>query len=222
MKKLKILAVFLFTTLTNISLSADGIWQGVFDINGHGRYDFTGLVNNQDVTAYTEKAKVVYRGEINITEEDFIWSLKMYLQDGTMFGTAVIKGKILNGNIMSGKWSTEPAKDYGNIYLIKNEEGIEDAGNQINRAWTSINSKVKQDIVIEKNKILGKDENGCNYYGDINNLNNKIYMVNLEIASCGISDGVYNGMAHIEKNEKKSILKINATNKNFSLLMIFE
>ncbi len=222
MKKLKILAVFLFTTLTNISLSADGIWQGVFDINGHGRYDFTGLVNNQDVTAYTEKAKVVYRGEINITEEDFIWSLKMYLQDGTMFGTAVIKGKILNGNIMSGKWSTEPAKDYGNIYLIKNEEGIEDAENQINRAWTSINSKVKQDIVIEKNKILGKDENGCNYYGDINNLNNKIYMVNLEIASCGISDGVYNGMAHIEKNEKKSILKINATNKNFSLLMIFE
>ena len=222
MKKLKILAIFLFTTLTNISLSADGIWQGVFDINGHGRYDFTGLVNNQDVTAYTEKAKVVYRGEINITDEDFIWSLKMYLQDGTMFGTAVIKGKILNGNIMSGKWSTEPAKDYGNIYLIKNEEGIEDAKNQINRAWTSINSKVKQDIVIEKNKILGKDENGCNYYGDINNLNNKIYMVNLEIASCGISDGVYNGMAHIEKNEKKSILKINATNKNFSLLMIFE
>ena len=222
MKKLKILAVFLFTTLTNISLSADGIWQGVFDINGHGRYDFTGLVNNQDVTAYTEKAKVVYRGEINITEEDFIWSLKMYLQDGTMFGTAVIKGKILNGNIMSGKWSTEPAKDYGNIYLIKNEEGIEDAENQINRAWTSINSKVKQDIMIEKNKILGKDENGCNYYGDINNLNNKMYKVNLEIASCGISDGVYNGMAHIEKNEKKSILKINATNKNFSLLMIFE
>ena len=222
MKKLKILAVFLFTTLTNISLSADGIWQGVFDINGHGRYDFTGLVNNQDVTAYTEKAKVVYKGEINITEEDFIWSLKMYLQDGTMFGTAVIKGKILNGNIMSGKWSTEPAKDYGNIYLIKNEEGIEDPENQINRAWTSINSKVKQDIVIEKNKILGKDENGCNYYGNINNLNNKIYMVNLEIASCGISDGVYNGMAHIEKNEKKSILKINATNKNFSLLMIFE
>ena len=222
MKKLKILAVFLFTTLTNISLSADGIWQGVFDINGHGRYDFTGLVNNQDVTAYTEKAKVVYKGKINITEEDFIWSLKMYLQDGTMFGTAVIKGKILNGNIMSGKWSTEPAKDYGNIYLMKNEKGIENAENQINRAWTSINSKVKQDIVIEKNKILGKDENGCNYYGDINNLNNKIYMVNLEIASCGISDGVYNGMAHIEKNEKKSILKINATNKNFSLLMIFE
>ena len=222
MKKSKKIVIMLFATLTNISLASDGIWQGVFDINGHGRYDFTGLVNNQDVTAYTEKAKVVYEGKISIIEEDFIWNLKMYIQDGTMFGTAVIKGKVIDNSIMSGKWSTKPAKDYGNIYLIKKDKDIEDVGKQINKEWFSINSKVKQSIIIEKNKILGNDENGCNYYGNINNLNKKIYKVKLEIASCGISDGVYNGMAHIEKQEKKSILKINATNQNFSLFMIFE
>ena len=222
MKKSKILAILILTTFTNVCSSADGIWQGVFDINGHGRYDFTGLINKEDVTAFTEKAKVVYRGKINVVDENFIWKLNMYLRDGTMFGTAEIKGKIIEDNIMSGKWVTEPANDYGNIYLIKNKKNIQDIKGQINRKWLSTNSKVKQSIIIEKNRIIGNDENGCNYYGNINKLNNKIYKVNLEIASCGVSDGIYIGMAHIETHERKSLLKINATNKNFSLLMIFE
>jgi hypothetical protein len=42
------------------------------------------------------------------------------------------------------------------------------------------------------------------------------------MASCRISDGVYIGMAYIEVEDSKEKLKINATNKNFSLLMKFK
>ena len=82
--------------------------------------------------------------------------------------------------------------------------------------------RLRKTFYIKNNKIKGNDENGCNYYGSADKLNNKIYSINLEIASCGISDGVYIGMAYIEVEDSKEKLKINATNKNFSLLMKFK
>ena len=95
----KILVIFL---LSKPAFCNDGIWTGVFDINGHGVYDFTGLINDNKTTAYTEKAKVVYDGTIETnTNNEFIWNLSMYLKDGSFFGTAEIKGKIIDGKIMS-------------------------------------------------------------------------------------------------------------------------
>lgn len=212
----KILVIFL---LSKPAFCNDGIWTGVFDINGHGVYDFTGLINDNKTTAYTEKAKVVYDGTIETnTNNEFIWNLSMYLKDGSFFGTAEIKGKIIDGKIMSGKWSTEPAKDFGNIYLKKNNISNKSTINH-NKKWVSINSKVKHSFVINNNKILGKDGNGCNYYGDLKKLNNNIYSLNIEIASCGISDGNYVGMTHIDEENN---LIINATNKNFSLFLKFK
>ena len=219
-KKALILLVILI--LPRLSLAVDGVWQGVFDINGHGRYDFTGLINKKNVTAFTEKAKVVYKGNISISEEHFKWNLSMYLKDGTMFGSAEIKGKLIDSNTMSGTWITEPAKDFGNIYLIKNSSNVRDTGDNINKRWVSSDSKIKKNFYIKNNKIKGNDENGCNYYGFAEKINSKIYSIDLEIASCGISDGVYIGMAYIEVEESKEKLKINATNKNFSLLMKFK
>ena len=218
----KALIILVILILPRLSLAVDGVWQGVFDINGHGRYDFTGLVNEKNVTAFTEKAKVVYKGNINISKEHFKWNLLMYLKDGTMFGSAEIKGKLIDSNTMSGTWITEPAKDFGNIYLIKNSSNVRDTGDNINKKWVSFDSKIKKNFYIKNNKIKGNDENGCNYYGLAEKLNSKIYSINLEIASCGISDGVYIGMAYIEIEESKEKLKINATNKNFSLLMKFK
>ena len=71
----------------------------------------------------------------------------MYLKDGTMFGTAEIKGKLIDSNIMSGTWITEPAKDFGNIYLIKNVSDVQDTGNNINKKWVSTDSKIKKKIL---------------------------------------------------------------------------
>ena len=218
----KALILLTILILPRLSLAVDGVWQGVFDINGHGRYDFTGLINKKNVTAFTEKAKVVYKGKISISEEHFKWSLSMYLKDGTMFGSAEIKGKLVDSNTMSGTWRTEPAKDFGNIYLIKNSSNVRDTGDNINKRWVSSDSKIKKNFYIKNNKIKGNDENGCNYYGFAEKINSKIYSIDLEIASCGISDGVYIGMAYIEVEESKEKLKINATNKNFSLLMKFK
>ena len=218
----KALILFVILILPRLSLAVDGVWQGVFDINGHGRYDFTGLINKKNVTAFTEKAKVVYKGNISISEEHFKWNLSMYLKDGTMFGSAEIKGKLIDSNTMSGTWITEPAKDFGNIYLIKNSSNVRDTGDNINKKWVSFDSKIKKNFYIKNNKIKGNDENGCNYYGFAEKINSKIYSIDLEIASCGISDGVYIGMAYIEVEESKEKLKINATNKNFSLLIKFK
>ena len=98
---------------------------------------------------------------------NFKWNLSMYLKDGTKFGTAEINGKIIDKNIMSGKWVTEPAKDYGNIYLINNNNNVLDTGDLINKEWIATKTKIKQKIIIKNNKITGTDDNNCNYYGSI-------------------------------------------------------
>ena len=108
--------------ITTPAISDSGIWSGIFDINGHGAYDFTGLISDNQATAYTKKAKVVYSGTINKEKKILEWNLLMFLKNGSYFGKANIKGKIINNNIMSGSWVTSPAKDYGNIYLVKLDE----------------------------------------------------------------------------------------------------
>ena len=43
--KIKILIIYIaLLAFSKISYSMDGVWNGIFDINGHGRYDFTGLM----------------------------------------------------------------------------------------------------------------------------------------------------------------------------------
>ena len=42
---------------------------------------------------------------------------------------------------MSGKWNTEPAKDFGNIYLIKANNQILDTGEIVNKTWSSSDIK---------------------------------------------------------------------------------
>ena len=120
--------------ITTPAISDSGIWSGIFDINGHGAYDFTGLITDNQATAYTKKAKVVYSGTINKEKKMFEWNLLMFLKNGSYFGKANIKGKIINNNIMSGSWVTSPAKDYGNIYLVKlDEKEVLDVGEIINK-----------------------------------------------------------------------------------------
>ena len=206
--------------ITTPAISDSGIWRGIFDINGHGAYDFTGLISNNQATAYTKKAKVVYSGTINKEKKMFEWNLLMFLKNGSYFGEANIKGKIINKNIMSGSWVTSPTKDYGNIYLVKlDEKEVLDVGEIINKKWETVNSKTSHTLRIKDNEILGRDENNCNYYGSINGISKKIYNVKIEIASCGISDGIYKGMAHITIKDNIKKLTITATNKNFSLFL---
>ena len=206
--------------ITTPAISDNGIWSGIFDINGNGAYDFTGLISDNQATAYTKKAKVVYSGTINKEKKILEWNLLMFLKNGSYFGEANIKVKIINNNIMSGSWVTSPAKDYGNIYLVKlDEKEVLNVGEIINKKWETVNSKTNHTLRIKDNKILGKDENNCNYYGSINGISKKIYKVKIEIASCGISDGIYKGMAHVSSKNNIKKLTITATNKNFSLFL---
>lgn len=222
MKIIKIIKFIIIFSFSVPVYSGNGSWEGIFDINGHGNYDFTGLINAKDATAYTTKAKVIYSGKYEEYEDNFKWNLSMYLKDGTKFGTAEITGKIFDKNIMSGKWETEPAKDYGNIYLINNNKNVLDTGDLINKEWISKKSEIEQKIIIKNYKISGKDSNNCNYYGSVTPLNEKIYSALIEIASCGVSDGHYKGMAHIKNKNNRYSLVITGTNRNFSLFMNLE
>ena len=224
MKHIKkpIFFIFLLYIFSSSLHAKDGVWSGVFDINGHGTYDFFALINGTNITAYTEKAKVVYKGDVDFTD-GFLTTLAMYIKDGTHFSTGVIKARFINDNSLSGKWVTYPAEDTGNIFLVNINNKIEKTSEKkINKEWSGFLKKdTTINLSIVNNKISGKDKNKCAYYGDANILNDYIYLIKIEIASCGISDGHYSGMGFIRKKKNKNILSINATGENFGILIKF-
>ena len=109
--------ILLIILIPNISLASDGIWKGFFDINGHGAYDFTAIIDKNNIYAFTETAKTICLGQIEFPKDEFKTNLDMYILDGTKFSTAVIQGKVIE-NAMSGKFVTQPAVDTGNMYLV--------------------------------------------------------------------------------------------------------
>ncbi len=214
-----ILLLYIFIPVLH---AKDGVWSGVFDINGHGTYDFFALINGTDITAYTQKAKVVYKGDIDYSN-GFLTTLAMYIKDGTHFSTGVITASFVKDNSLSGKWVTYPAEDTGNIFLVNINNQIEKTSEKnINKKWVGFLKKdTSINLSVVNNKISGKDKNSCTYYGDANILNDYIYLIEMEIASCGISDGHYSGMAFIRKEKNRSVLSINATGENFGILIKF-
>ena len=144
----------------------------------------------------------------------------MYILDGTKFSTAVIQGKVIE-NAMSGKFVTQPAVDTGNMYLVNiNNKVISTKEKLDNSPWVGKNNKTDIKISFDNdNNIQGSDSNNCNYYGQLSPLNNFVYNVEIEIASCGTSDGFYYGMGYSYINGSKKSLDITAIGNSFSLLI---
>ena len=212
--------ILLIILIPNISLASDGIWKGFFDINGHGAYDFTAIIDKNNIYAYTESAKTICLGQIEFPKDEFKTNLDMYILDGTKFSTAVIQGKVIE-NAMSGKFVTQPAVDTGNMYLVNiNNKVISTKEKLGNSHWVGKNNKTDIKISFDNdNNIQGSDSNNCNYYGRLSPLNNFVYNVEIEIASCGTSDGFYYGMGYSYNNGSKKSLDITAIGNSFSLLI---
>ena len=89
-----------------------------------------------------------------------------------------------------------------------------------NSPWVGKNNKTDIKISFDNdNNIQGSDSNNCNYYGRLSPLNNFVYNVEIEIASCGTSDGFYYGMGYSYNNGSKKSLDITAIGNSFSLLI---
>ncbi len=187
----------------------DGLWQGYFDINGSGQYDFTSLQFNGVSIGYSEKAKTVWQGYALKDGLNYNSEVVMFVKDGTKFSTATIHGKINKKDpSIVAQFKTSPANDKGNISLQYNTIFERNSSIQaIKGNWEYASDDILLQIEISENGALkGADTLGCNFYGDVSLLDKNInaYNVNLEIASCNTVDGHYKGMVYLSDQKEKN------------------
>jgi len=197
------------TIASDSSDTIDGLWQGHFDINGSGHYDFTSLQFNGVAVGYSEKAKTVWQGYALKNGLNYNSEVVMFVKDGTKFSTATIQGKIDKKNpSIEAQFKTSPANDEGNISLRYNKIFERNSSMQtIQGNWEYASDDILLQIEIsESGAFKGADTLGCNFYGDVSLLDKNInaYSVNLEIASCNTADGHYKGMVYLSDLKEKN------------------
>lgn len=183
----------------------DGLWRGSFDINGKGPFDFTSLHLNGEVSAFSIRSKVVYRGHVSGDENAYRSDLSMYILDGSMFGSVQLQGDVVQDDrAILARYRTSGG-DTGALRLEYDElfrrpvtvpdiTGLwEYSGNGLS---ISINFS-------EDGEVRGADSADCNYYGTVNAVRPGInaFRVSLEIASCGTTDGHYEGAMYFDDSE---------------------
>ena len=197
-----------FATGDSAPYALDGLWSGVFDINGEGQFDFTALYIGGVVSAYSVDSNVVYRGTVSGDEQQYQSDMSIFLRDGSLLATVELNGT-------TGKDTGTLTLNYDPLFERK-VDVAELAG-----LWEYISDQLSISInVMPTGEIKGTDGTGCNYYGTLEKIRPGINAlnVNLELASCSTADGHYTGMAHVgDAQARNDTLHLHVTGDHFGL-----
>jgi len=193
----------------------DGIWQGVFDINGRGRYDFTALHIQGRSTAVSVRAKAMCRGRVELQEGQYYMArYELFALDGAPFDQATITGT-LDKQAIRSHFVTMNGGDIGAINLDYNpiyERKPELA--ELDGHWFFIDRDgLETNMSISDGQITGADSDGCSYQGTLAIIDSRYNLLDvvLNVSSCDSVNGEYIGLAYFEPG-KKHLVHIDALN----------
>ena len=211
-----------FATSDSAPQVLDGLWSGVFDINGEGQFDFTALYVGGAVSAYSVDSNVVYRGTVSGDEQQYQSDMSIFLRDGSLLATVQLNGTVSEqATVITARYLTT-GKDTGTLTLNYDplfERKVDVA--ELAGLWEYISDQLSISInVMPTGEIKGTDGTGCNYYGTLEKIRPDInaLSVNLELASCSTADGHYTGMAHVgDAKAQNDTLHLHVTGDHFGL-----
>ncbi len=211
-----------FATSASTPQVLDGLWRGVFDINGAGQFDFTALYVDGVVSAYSVDSNVVYRGTVAGDEQQYQSDMSIFIRDGSLIATVQLNGAVSEqASVITARYLTT-GKDTGTLTLNYDplfERSVDLA--ELAGLWEYTSDELSISInVTPTGEIKGTDGTGCNYYGSLENIRSGINAlgVKLEIASCSSADGNYAGMAYIgDAQAENDTLHLNVTGDHFGL-----
>ena len=187
----------------------DGIWQGVFDINGRGSYDFTALQIQGRSTAVSVQAKAMCRGRIELQEEQYYMArYELFALDGAPFDQATITGTLKNQSIkshfvtMNGGDIGAINLDYNPIYERKPEL------TELDGQWSFIDRDgLETNMSISDGGIIGSDSDDCRFQGSLAIIDPQYNLLDvvLNVSGCDSVNGEYIGLAYFEPGEEPMV-----------------
>ena len=211
-----------FATSDSAPQILDGLWSGVFDINGEGQFDFTALYIGGVASAYSVDSNVVYRGTVAGDEQQYHSDMSIFLRDGSLLATVELNGTVSEqATVITARYLTT-GKDTGTLTLSYDplfERAVDIT--ELAGLWEYSSDQLSISInVTPTGEIKGTDSAGCNYYGALEKFRAGInaLSVSLELASCNMTDGHYAGMAHVgDGKAQNDTLHLHITGDHFGL-----
>lgn len=199
---------------SSASVSANGFWEGSFTEDGEGTFHVEGLLYNGRIIAVSESAGVVYDGSYTLSGNNLSGNLTVYRISGSVIGTATISGTVTEKSSISASFSTSVGSK-GTISLSFNSLYNRDSSLSLIAGFWDSTIGAALTIVIENDgTFFGQDSDGCVLSGEISILDAEynLYDVNLSVASCGVSNGSYDGFATLLTD---NILEVVVSNKHY-------
>ena len=197
----------------------DGLWRGLFDISGRGQYDFTALYVGGRVTAYSVASNVVYRGAVIGDEGSYRSRMAMYIRNGRLFGAVQFDGTVTRrARSIIARFRTSAAET-GTLKLAYDklfERRV--ALPMLAGLWERSGGKLSLSVDVDPDgNLRGTNSAGCSYEGTVREIRPGInaFNVQLEIASCGDTDGRYDGMLHV--GDARDTLHLSITSDRFGM-----
>lgn len=201
----------------------DGIWTGEFDIGGKGPYDFTAVHINDRAYAFSQRAKAVCVGTVALEGENYISEYILFALDGGPFDSAVITGKLTEGNKIDSRFATKRGGETGALHLTYNP--VYDSPSSLtavrgNWSYTDEDGLTTQFTIQDEGILKGIDSVGCEYSGYLGLIEPayNAYQVQVEITSCGSVEGEYEGISFVSEEQ----LNVHLVNQRYGLYFVFD
>lgn len=195
----------------------DGIWEGSFDINGKGPYDFHAIHVDGRSTAVSHKAKAMCAGKVEGKDGDYYAHYQLYSLDGSPFDSARITGTFADGAIES-YFVTLNGGDIGALKMKYNPLYEQDASiDSLSGQWSFTDRDgLVLNMSILDGQMTGVDSDQCTYSGQLAviNPNYNAYALTLTIADCDSVNGEYHGMGYLDQ-EEKPLFRIDIVNERY-------
>lgn len=183
------------------NFSANGIWQGSFDINGRGPFDFTAIHIDGYSTAVSHAAKTLCTGTVALNGDQYLAKYEMYALDGAPFDRATISGAIDEQQIIS-QFVTENAGDTGILTLKYNPLYERNSALDLLQGSWQFTDRDGLELrwTIDHGIIAGEDSDHCEYSGVVSLINPEFnaYLLDLQINECSSVNGAYRGLAYLD------------------------
>lgn len=185
-------------------LPSNGIWQGSFDINGRGPFDFTAIHIDGHSTAVSHAAKTLCTGTVGLKGNQYLAEYEMYALDGAPFDRATISGTLADKQVIA-QFMTENAGDTGILALTYNSVYERNSSiDLLQGSWQFIDRDgLEIQWIIDHGIIAGKDSDQCEYSGVVSLIDPEFnaYLLDMQINECSSVNGAYRGLAYLDGSE---------------------
>lgn len=200
----------------------DGIWTGEFDIGDKGPYDFTAVHIDGRAYAYSQRAKAMCVGTVELDGEKYTSRYALFVLDGGPFDLAMLTGRAKEQDEITSHFVTMNGGDTGALNLAYDATYDTPSSLEMTAgvwSYTDRDNLTTEFSIEPGGMIKGRDSDNCEYRGQMGMFHpdHNAYKITVEVSECSSVNGAYEGVSFMVEDR----LSVQIANARYALFFAF-